>query len=58
LLIGMQIAGVSLFEDFKVCIFLALAGVVLLFPMDYWWWGVLGWSAGNREEIGKAHKTA
>jgi len=43
LLIGMQMAGVNLFEAFKVCILLALAGVVLLFPLDYWWWGVLGW---------------
>ncbi len=43
LLIGMQIAGVHLFEAFKLCFFLMLAAIVLLFPLDYLWWHVIGW---------------
>ena len=43
LLIGLQMAGVNLFEGFKLCIFLALGSVVLLFPVDYLWWHLVGW---------------
>ncbi len=43
LLIGMQLAGVHLFEGFKLCFFLALGAIVLLFPLDYLWWQFLGW---------------
>ena len=43
LLIGMQMAGVSLLEAFKLCLFLVLASVVLLFPLDYLWWYAIGW---------------
>lgn len=43
LLIGLQMAGVHLFEGFKLCFFLALGAIVLLFPIDYMWWQVLGW---------------
>lgn len=43
LLIGMQMAGVHLFEAFKVCFLLVAAAVVLMFPLDYLWWQLLGW---------------
>jgi di/tricarboxylate transporter len=43
LLLGLQIAGVPLVEGFKLCFFLAIAAIVLLFPIDYWWWHILGW---------------
>ncbi len=43
LLIGMQLAGVQLFEGFKICFFLAIASIVILFPCDFWWWSFLGW---------------
>jgi di/tricarboxylate transporter len=43
LLIGMQMAGVHLAEGFKLCFFLALGALVLLFPLDYLWWHVIGW---------------
>jgi anion transporter len=43
LLIGMQMAGVHLFEGFKLCFCLALGTIVLLLPVDYLWWHVLGW---------------
>lgn len=43
LLIGMQMAGVNLFEAFKVCFFMVIGAVVLIFPLDYLWWQFLGW---------------
>ncbi len=43
LLIGLQMAGVHLYEGFKLCLFLALGAVALLFPLDYLWWNLLGW---------------
>lgn len=43
LLIGMQMAGVHLAEAFKLCFFLAIGAIVLLFPFDYLWWHILGW---------------
>ncbi|MFW2369119.1 MAG: SLC13 family permease [Desulforhopalus sp.] len=43
LLIGLQMAGVHLFEGFKLCFFLAIGAIVLLYPADYLWWHVLGW---------------
>ncbi|MGW8195754.1 MAG: SLC13 family permease, partial [Desulforhopalus sp.] len=35
LLLGMQMAGVHLFEGFKICFFLVLAAIFLLFPLDF-----------------------
>jgi di/tricarboxylate transporter len=43
LLIGMQMAGVHLVEAFKVCFFMTIGAVVLIFPLDYLWWQLLGW---------------
>lgn len=43
LLIGMQMAGVHLSEGFKLCLSLALCAIILLFPINYLWWNVLGW---------------
>ena len=43
LLIGMQMAGVHLFEAFKVCFLMVIIALVLIFPLDYLWWQVLGW---------------
>lgn len=43
LLIGLQMAGVHLLEGFKLCLLLALSAVVVLFPLNYLWWHLLGW---------------
>lgn len=43
ILIGMQVAGVNLKEAFKVCFFLAIISVLLLLPLNYLWWQILGW---------------
>lgn len=43
LLIGLQMGGVHLFEGFKLCFFLVLGAFLLLFPIDYLWWNLLGW---------------
>jgi hypothetical protein len=43
LLLGMQLAGVPIFEGFKLCFSLACGTLVLLIPMDYLWWKLLGW---------------
>lgn len=43
LLIGLQMAGVHLFQGVKLCFFLVLASIVLLFPLDYFWWHITGW---------------
>ncbi len=43
LLIGLHMAGVHLLEGFKLCLLLALSAIVLLFPLNYQWWCVLGW---------------
>ncbi len=43
LLIGMKMTGVPLAEAFKVCLLLVLASLLILFPLDYLWWQLLGW---------------
>lgn len=43
ILVGLQLAGVHLLEGVKLCIFLALSAIVLLFPLNYLWWQTLGW---------------
>ncbi len=43
LLIGMQMAGVHVFKGFKLCFFLGIGAIVLLYPVDYLWWHILGW---------------
>jgi di/tricarboxylate transporter len=43
LLIGLQLAGVHLVEGFKLCLILAIASILFLFPLDYLWWQLLGW---------------
>lgn len=43
LLVGMQMAGVKLFEGFKLCLLLAIGSILLLYPVNYLWWHVLGW---------------
>jgi hypothetical protein len=43
LLLGLQMAGVRLVEGFKLCLILAIASLLLLFPIDYLWWRLVGW---------------
>lgn len=43
ILIGMQLAQVKLAEALKVCLYLALISVLLLLPINYLWWNLLGW---------------
>lgn len=43
LVIGLQMAGVPLAEGFKVCLLLVACCFLLLFPIDYLWWKLLGW---------------
>ncbi len=43
LLLGLQMAGVRLVEGFKLCLILAIASLLLLFPIDYLWWRLLSW---------------
>lgn len=42
LVIAMQLAGVSLKHAAKVCLVLTVLTVVVLFPIDYFWWLWLG----------------
>jgi hypothetical protein len=41
--IGMQHGGVSLKAGMKFCLVQAVATIVILFPLDYAWWRVLGY---------------
>jgi di/tricarboxylate transporter len=43
LLIGMQLAQVKLTEAIKLCLYLAVISILLLLPLNYLWWNLLGW---------------
>ena len=43
ILIGMQISRVKLTEALKVCFYLAVISTLLLLPLNYLWWNLLGW---------------
>jgi di/tricarboxylate transporter len=43
ILIGMQLAQVELTEPIKVCLYLAVISILLLLPLNYLWWNLLGW---------------
>ncbi|SFI08166.1 SLC13 family permease [Modicisalibacter xianhensis] len=43
LIVGILMAKLSLREVTRVCLIMAAASIVLLWPLDYLWWQVLGW---------------
>jgi di/tricarboxylate transporter len=43
ILIGMQLAQVKLTEPIKVCLYLAVISILLLLPLNYLWWNLVGW---------------
>jgi anion transporter len=43
ILIGMQLSQVKYKEAIKVCFYLAVIYVLLLLPLNYLWWNLLGW---------------
>jgi anion transporter len=43
IVVGMQLAGESLMAAVKACLLLALLTFVVLVPLDYLWWKLLGW---------------
>lgn len=42
LVIGMQLAGEKMIHGIKLVLILAIATVLLLLPLDYFWWKLLG----------------
>ena len=43
LMMAMPLAGISIRHAARLCLILAGLSVVLLFPLDYFWWQMLGW---------------
>ncbi|MDH4319330.1 MAG: SLC13 family permease, partial [Desulfobulbaceae bacterium] len=43
LIVGIQLAGESLQDALKLCLLLAVLTVIILLPINYIWWIVLGW---------------
>ncbi|MGB0205548.1 MAG: SLC13 family permease [Neptuniibacter sp.] len=43
LMMAMPIAGIPLHHAAKICLILSLLTVMLLLPLDYLWWKLLGW---------------
>ncbi len=43
LVVGVQLAGEKLGPALKFCLILALLTIVLLLPINYLWWQLLGW---------------
>jgi len=43
LIVAMQLGGEGMRSAVRLCIWLGLASLVLLFPLDYLWWKLLGW---------------
>jgi hypothetical protein len=37
------LAQVKLIEPIKVCLYLAVISILLLLPLNYLWWNLLGW---------------
>ncbi len=43
IVIGMQLSGENFSSAAKICAVLAAITVIFLFPIDYFWWRLLGW---------------
>jgi di/tricarboxylate transporter len=43
LVVAMQLGGEGMGAAIKLCLWLGALTVVLLFPLDYFWWRWLGW---------------
>lgn len=43
LMMAMPIAGIPLHHAAKICLILSLLTVLILLPLDYLWWKLLGW---------------
>ncbi|MCP1365114.1 sodium:sulfate symporter, partial [Halomonas sp. BBD48] len=43
LIVGILMAKLSLREATRVCLIMAAASIILLWPLDYLWWQVSGW---------------
>ncbi|NWN90922.1 SLC13 family permease [Marinobacter adhaerens] len=43
LMMAMPLAGISIRHAARLCLILAGLSVVLLFPLDYFWWHLLSW---------------
>jgi anion transporter len=43
LIVAMQLSGEPLHKLLKITLPLTLLTIVVLFPLDYLWWGLLGW---------------
>jgi len=43
ILIGLKLDKVRFSEAVKICLYLALISIVVLMPLNYFWWQILGW---------------
>jgi di/tricarboxylate transporter len=43
LVVAMQLGGEPMGQAVKLCLWLGAATILLLFPLDYLWWRLLGW---------------
>jgi len=43
LVVAMQLGGEPMGHAVKLCLWLGAATILLLFPLDYFWWRLLGW---------------
>lgn len=43
LVVAMQLAGIRLAPALKLSLVLAVITLVVLLPLDFWWWRALGW---------------
>jgi len=43
LVVGTRLGGQSIGDAARLTLFLALAGITVLMPLDYLWWRLLGW---------------
>jgi len=43
LVVGMQLAGEKAEAAVKLCLFLAFLSLVVILPLNYFWWKILGW---------------
>ncbi|MCW5211315.1 anion permease [Desulfobulbus sp. TB] len=43
IVVGMQLSGEKLVDAAKICLVLALVTVVLLIPLNFFWWKLLDW---------------
>ena len=43
LVVGMQLGGERLRHATRLCLWLAVPSFLILWPLDYLWWRLLGW---------------